>query len=102
MKIHHYVIKNNNFIYDYTNKLSFNKDLKTTFKNCNIKTYEYDNYVTYLIEVTLINKQGKEFEKGFDDIKKCNNFLNRVKRGNSLKVSMIATLSDNILKEIKL
>lgn len=99
MLVKHYVIKDGIKRYDYINRKAFEKDLKL-FNNP--ETYEYEMHEIHLLELTLINNKGQEFEKGFDDINECRKFINKVKRGNSLIITLIKSFSSAALKEIRI
>lgn len=56
---------------------------------------------SYLIRVDLLNlKTGKEFAKGYDSVKECKAFINKVKRGHALLITGVSSYSSSAMNEI--
>ena len=96
MKVKSYLIKDldSGVIYEFTDL----KKAQEQLLNCPNHTFE-ESYINiyHYIEIGLLNKKGQEFEKGFDDLKSATIFLNKLRRGNSLRITSIMCPDDSIL-----
>lgn len=101
MKVKTYIIKDpdtGNF-YEYSDKKQMEKDLKEIFRGAEV--IESSNNVAYYIEISLLNKKGQEFEKGFNDTRRAIAFLNKVRRGNSLVITSISCPSSLVQQKLE-
>jgi hypothetical protein len=99
MKVKVYTLKDldTNFLYDITDKKQLEK-AKKLYPNHTI--IESTTNIHYYIEISLLNKKGQEFEKGFNDKHEAIVFLNKLRRGNKLKVTSISCLTNSVLNEL--
>ena len=102
MKVTEYNIKDNTtgIIYGFKKKdHNYYGQLKCLEGHDITETQDFIN-IHFYIEIGLINNKGQEFEKGFDDKHEAIVFLNKLRRGNKLKVTSIACPSTEVFEEL--
>ena len=99
MKVKTYTLKDldTNFIYDFTDPKKL-EEAKKMYPNHTV--IESTVNIQYYIEITLINKKGQMFQKGFDDKQKAIVFLNKARRGNKLLIADIFCPSASVMEEL--
>lgn len=101
MKVKTYIVKDpdtGNF-YEYNDKKQMERDLKEIFHGAEV--IESSNNIAYYIEISLLNKKGQEFEKGFNDVHRAIAFLNKARRGNSLVITSISCPSSSVQQKLE-